>query len=127
MRINSQEIIDKLTQLKEKSVTVRKIIKYGYSYGYGQIDQSLFNSWRAEILTLIRSYKLNVPDIIENIEKEKGRYDSHVDSMVHHIDALIDILQEGYLQAEVNDTPDYDEILENLFTKFHKIARSKLQ
>ena len=118
MATNNQEIIDKLIALKEKSKDVSET-----SNSWGQIRKGRFDAWRASVLTLIRSYNLDVPDLIESIQKLKGTIDTDIDGMIHHIDALIEALQSGFLQTEVNDTPDYDAVLENIFTKFHKIAR----
>ena len=114
---NKDCIVEQLTGLIEKGKQIA-----ASSDSYGHVDQARVNAWRAEILTIVRYAKLDVPEYVDQINNEGNRYRRQVLAMVSTLDTMIEQVKKGILRrAEPVTNPDAE--LENIFNKFHKVAR----
>lgn len=114
---NKDCIVEQLTGLIEKGKQIA-----ASSDSYGHVDQARVNAWRAEILTIVRYAKLDVPEYVDQINNEGNRYRRQVLAMVSTLDTMIEQVKKGILRrAEPVTNPDAE--LENVFNKFHKVAR----
>lgn len=115
-------------QAKESIVTrINELIDKGKELAstagdFGCISSAMFNSWRAEILTILRYSKLDVTEYVEQIRIEKNQYKSSVLAVNATLQTIIDQIEKGILEEKQPEiTPD--TILETIFERFHKVAR----
>ena len=115
------------TDKEELIVQLESIIEKGNKIAaspdqWGMLQPAKVNAFRAEILTVLRYGKLNIPEYIEQISNEGNRNPSHVRGMVLTLTTIIDQLRKGILDT-VEAVADPETELENIFNKFHKVAR----
>lgn len=114
---NKEEIVAQLASLIEKG---NKLAKSASDWGY--ISSPMFNAWRAEILTILRCAKLNVPEYIGQITAEDNRFPSNAIAVTSTIETIKEQLNAGLFDAQEKSI-GLDTELENIFNKFHKVAR----
>ena len=117
MIYDKEKIIEQLKGLIAKGDTIASSAD-----SWGFISQARFNSWRAEILTVLRYAKLDVPEYVEQISNEGNRYSSHAKALNATVQTIIDQINGGILDV-VTPSRNVDAELENIFDKFHKVAR----
>lgn len=114
---NKEKIIRELENLMEKGEGL--IISAG---SLGDISRPEFNSWRAEILTVLRVSKLNVSEYIEQIKNEGNQFESHVIALNSTLLTIIEQINKGILDGAESER-NVDAELVNIFDKFHKVVR----
>lgn len=103
------------------------LIGKGYSIAnsandWGYISPPEFNAWRAEVLTVLRLSKLNVPEYVAQITAEDNKFPSDARAVTSTVEVIKNQLLSGMFDAE-EVTTELDAELENIFNKFHKVAR----
>ena len=117
-----------MTQYNEKLVEqIGTLIKKGSRLAasadkYGTIDFSKFDAWRAEILTILRYSNLDISEYIEQIRESRNNGSRYVMAVNTTLQTIIDQINSGILVA-VASRRNADAELENIFNKFHKVAR----
>ena len=114
---NKEKIIQQITELIEKGKML-----VASADGYGYVGQAKFNAWRAEILTVLRYAKLDVAEYVEQISNEGNRTRNQALAINSTLQTIIDQINKEILVA-TQVTANSDQLLENIFNKFHKIAR----
>lgn len=119
-----------MIQDKEKLIKqLRALISKGCALvasanDFGSIKPAQFNAWRAEILTILRHSKLDIPEYIEQIVSSGSQYQSNVDGLNTTLQTIIAQINDGILDTVVpSSSVDVDLELGNIFNKFHKVAR----
>ncbi len=115
---NKEDIIDQLHDLIIKGDKLA-----GSTDSYGSIVSSKFNAWRAEVLTVLRCTKLNIPEYIEQISASRNRNRSDINALNSTLKAIADQLNKDILCIEQTETINSNSELENIFNRFHRIAR----
>lgn len=87
------------------------------------IDEGYFNAWRGKLLTFLDSTKLDISNFKSKIENIRGEFPSKVDDVCHIINAIIDSVENGYIEIDNKTSKGSVLGLENIFNKFHKIVR----
>lgn len=120
--VKKDEIIKELKSLKEESKNVIAtesidIIPY--------ISTGAFNAWRNKILIYMKKLGFVPSEITSTIEFQGNKFKEDVKAVCAQLDTLIESIEKGYVdfnklsKAKINS----DSILENLFNRFHKVAR----
>ena len=115
---NKEKIIEQRMDLIEKG---KKLA--ASADRYGSVNNSRFNAWRAEILTILRYTELDIAEDVEQISTERNRNHYNVMAVISTLQTIIDQLNKNILRTEQTVTVDPDTALENLFNHFHKVAR----
>lgn len=125
--IGKQQIIDKLGQLVEKGEAVKKT-KYsvqGYLGAAEYLDAAQYNAWTSSVLTVLKSSGINTAEaatILGVVDKAK-RGTQYVEIIQEQIKSIITLIQEGFIVVENSGIQNNEYSLENIFNKFHKVAR----
>lgn len=114
---NNEYTITLLSELIEKGRNIS-----ASADGYGYVNQPQFDSWRAEILTILRYTNLDIPEYVHQIQTSKNRTRHDVNAVNSTLRTIIDQLNKGILEAKQSES-NPDEQLKNIFDRFHKIAR----
>jgi hypothetical protein len=122
--ITEDEMIEKLKSLKAEGQSVLATARdSGFAGTY--ISSGTFNGWRNKILAFINRFSFVPSEIIMSIHNQGHTYPSDVNAVCKQLDTLIQLLEEDYIDFDNTSTSkkDSDAILENLFNRFHKVAR----
>lgn len=95
-------------------------------YGTDYVNSGYFSAWRGKILTIIDSYKLSCNTIRECIDDHYTCYFDNVSILQQQLIAIIDLINNDLIPIPTKANPTaFDAVaeLENVFNKFHKIAR----
>lgn len=115
---NKESIIEQLMDLIEKGK------RLAASAGqYGSIDNSKFDAWRAEILTILRHTKLDIPEYMEQISTVRNNSQRYVIAVNTTLTTIIDQVNKGILCTDQTVAVDSNAELQNIFNRFHKVAR----
>lgn len=114
---NKDEITKQLDSLINKGNTLAKSAS-----DWGYISPPKFNAWRAEILTVLRYAKLNVPEYIAQITAEDNQFRNDALAVTSTLETIKEQMNTGMLDIQ-EDSRELDSELENIFNKFHKVAR----
>lgn len=114
---NKDKIVEQLDSLINKGNTLAKSAN-----DWGYISPPKFNAWRAEILTVLRYAKLNVPEYIAQITAEDNQYRNDALAVASTIETIKEQLNAGILDTQ-EESSELGSELENIFNKFHKVAR----
>lgn len=118
-----EQLIEILSKLKSEGEDVRKTKYTGY-YGGFYISEGRFEAWRTKILEFFANSYINVPEIVSQIKCSKKETPDDVDAVQGLLDSLIDLIDKEYITPEVEESRfDSEELLENIFNKFHRVAR----
>ena len=122
---NSKEhIISGLRQLLQESKQIQATAHNTGSFGeIIEVDSSYYNAWRIKLLTFLRGTKIEIPDIVSRIEAATKTYDYVFYEVVKQIESLIDLLEKDLLSIPEKEQANWNDELENIFKKFHKVAR----
>lgn len=114
---NEEFIVEQLKELIKKGNQIA-----ANSDEFGFVNRAMVNAWRAEILTIMRYAKLDVPEYVDQIRNEENRNSNHVSAMISTLESVIDQVKKGILNTN-GPVANPDAELENIFNRFHKVAR----
>lgn len=119
------KVIENFKKLSLEGATIKATQHYldDYCPGVLYIDSGRFNVWRNKILTFIDSNNLYLPNFREEITNIRGEYPEDVDEVYYIIHAIIDSIDNEYIELRNETEINALFELENIFNKFHKIAR----
>lgn len=125
--IGKQQIVDKLGQLIEKGEDIRKT-KHNVQGQFGTtvcVDSAKYDAWTSSILTVLKCSGINTAEaavILGLVDKGK-RGPHYIDAIQEQLRGVITLIEEGFISVENTNSYDQAYLLENIFNKFHKIAR----
>lgn len=117
MICEKEKVIEQLKGLIVKGETL-----VASADSWGHISSARFNAWRAEILTVLRYARLDVPEYVEQITNEDNRFPSQAKALNTTLQTIIAQIENGILDV-VAPSRNVDTELENIFDKFHRVAR----
>lgn len=118
MDINKENIISEIQNLINDGNRV-----IATSDQYGAIDSARFDSWRAKILTVLNWSKLDLHVYVDQINNSKNHRRKFAEALNLTLKDII-----GQIESEIVSTTSIDVFdkfveLENIFERFHIIAR----
>lgn len=121
---SQEQIINVLNQFYEQGIDIITTQHKGGLYDiYDLVDQSRYMAWRTAILVYIKHIGLDAPDIIKCIEDQTKHLLSSVTIILEQIQSLKNLVSKGLLCDCSSNTVVMESELENLFIKFHRVAR----
>lgn len=126
--MTKEQILQKLNELVEYGEKVRKTkhtSSGGYFSGFTFFDCAVFNGWKSRIISVLDSCNI---DTIERsvIFNTNDNYlsEDEINTIQEQLRSLISSVEEGFIDVENNSLQlQKDFLLENIFNKFHRIAR----
>ena len=118
MVCNKEHIFEEIQKLIDKGNRLASTAD-----GYGGIDFSKFDAGRAEILTILRYSKLDVAEYVDQIRDVRNNGRRFVLAVNTTLKTIIDQLDNGILNMQQGALPDVHVALENIFNRFHRVAR----
>lgn len=119
--ISKEKLIEILSVLHNEGEKVKGTCYM--AFGSQCISTGTFDAWRNKVIAFLHQLPFVAPEICESIKSAKsGRFDS-VEAVQEQINTLIDLIQKDYVSCEVKASFDSSLELENVFSKFHKVAR----
>ncbi|MGN0383146.1 MAG: hypothetical protein ACI4DS_02665 [Eubacterium sp.] len=117
-----EQLIEILSELKTEGENVRKTIYSGY---FGErISRGTFQAWQSKIIEFLTNCNINAPEIVSKIESSKKETPDDINAVQRLLDSLIDLLDKEYITTEIKESRfNSEELLENIFNKFHRVAR----
>ena len=118
--ITKDELIERLNVLKGEGnrVEAMRFSVMGSDY----VKSGPFDAWRNKIIAFMDRFPF-IPAQIKQSISDLPHYFSAVQAVREQIDALIDLLQKEYIPCEAETEIDCTYELENIFRRFHKVAR----
>ena len=118
------KLINALQQLIKEGEEIKKT-EYPDESGWLWVDSAFYSAWRSKLLTIIDSYGLSCEHIKKSIIAQKSSDYSSVRTLQNHILTLIDCIKNDLIPISTPVEQTFDAVaeLENIFNKFHKIAR----
>lgn len=117
-----EQLIEILSELKTEGEEVRKTRYFGY---FGEcISKGTFQAWQSKIIVFLTNCNINAPEIVSKIKSSKKETPNDINAVQALLDSLIDLIDKEYITPETEENRfDSDEFLENIFNKFHRVAR----
>ena len=119
--ISKEKLIEILSGLKDEGSKV-EATRY-YNMGLDLIKRGTFDAWRNKVLVVLNQYSFIPNEIKQTIVEQNNQYFSSVSSVKEQLNSLIDLIQKDYISCKSATGFDTELELENVFNKFHKIAR----
>ena len=91
--------------------------------GYGVVDFSRFDAWRAEILTILRYANLDVAEYVEQIKDSRNNGRRYVLAVNTTLQTIIEQINNGILTTNAKVSVNAELELETIFDRFHIVAR----
>ena len=121
LEMTKEKLIEILSDLRNEGNEVKKT--RNLSMGIECVSSGSLSAWRNKILAVLNQYPFVPNEIIQSISSVKNGYFSNVDVIIKQINSLIELLEKEYISCELKAEFNANFELENLFNKFHKIAR----
>lgn len=123
MQIYSKEqLIEMLTTLLNESSNVSATVR-GYQFG-SEMSEGKFEGWRTKILYALKNINIDASETINVISVLPSRKPKSIEAVEEQLKTLIDSIKNDYIQLIQNEEKtDPQQILEQLFNRFHKVAR----
>ena len=122
MEKSKDELIKIFNDLILEGAEVSKTQHPGYM-NIIYLDTGRFNAWRDKTLTIIRLSNLDVVEIEETIKNLNPEYPSSVKALSNSLTSIIELLEVVELDRGKEKQFDCAKEIENIFNKFHKVAR----
>ena len=121
----SKMVKDKLVEiLLDLESEGDKVDATRFSYmGIEYIKRGIFDVWRNKIIVVLKQYSFVPAEIIQSILTLKSNEIDSIETVKEQINSLVDLIQKDYISCESEAEFDRTMELENIFNKFHKIAR----
>lgn len=119
--ISKEKIIEVLSLLHNEGEKVKGTCYL--AFGTQCISAGAFDAWRNKVTSFLHQFSFVTPEICESIKDAKSGRLSSVEAVQEQISALIDLIQKDYISCEEETNSDTTLELENIFSKFHKVAR----
>lgn len=119
--ISKEKLVDVLVELKDEGSKV-EATRFE-AMGVSCVKRGIFDAWRNKILAFIDQFSFVPSEIYQSIFKINHEYFSSVKAVQEQINSLIELITNDYISCEPKNHFDTTLELENLFSKFHKIAR----
>lgn len=119
--ITKDKFIEILTKLSNEGNKV-KSTRFD-AMGVTCVKSGSFDAWRNKILAFFDRFPFIPSEIYQSIYIINNEYLSSVDAVQEQISSLIDLIQKDYILCEAKRDFNATLELENIFTKFHKVAR----
>lgn len=116
------ELIEILQRLHDEGEDVRATSHEGYMIGT-VISRGKFDAWRNKIIAFCDNINFVPEDITQSIKKEDNYHPSDIDSIQEQLKTLMDLIRNGYIEITSVSNASSETMLENLFGRFHKVAR----
>lgn len=121
-KISKEELLDRLSTLKDEGDNV--LLSRYESLGVEYVKGGPFDAWRNKVLAFLHQLSFVPSEILLSIGKCKAPYSySDVMAIKAQVNTLMELIQEGYISCESKAAFDANLELENVFNKFHKVAR----
>ncbi len=116
------EIISTLKELIAEGGNITVSASY---MSVSTISKGQFNGWRNKILIYLGTLN-NIPEeVINSIKSQRAQHPQDIEAVKSQLNTLIQSIEQGFIDC-INPSEsriDSDTILENLFNRFHKVAR----
>lgn len=130
MRTIKGQMIEKLTSLIQEGEEIRKsrcIIQNGYYKGCVGYNEPKFRGWISSILAVLKSIDADVQEFTCFRQELKVRNvdEDDINLVQEQLRSIKKNIEDGFIQikAEEQAEQNIEEVLENIFNKFHKVAR----
>lgn len=114
-------LIEVLSGLKDESSIVKETLEQHDQFEY--ISGGAFDAWRNKVLAFLDQFSFIPSRFSDAISDLKNEYPSSIDALEGQVAALIDLIQNDYISCEQKNDFDTTTELENIFNRFHKVAR----
>ena len=126
-----EKLVQKLTELIEDGEAVRKTKRIATG---GMItptttffDTEKFKGWVSNILTVLRHCQIDTVEgkMIAELLEVKHASERNINSVQEQLRSILKAVEEGFIEIDGEDKSgkDTEAILQNIFNRFHKVAR----
>ena len=130
MRFTREQVTNKLDVLIQEGEDVRKtkyVTREGFFDGIIRYDEAKFRGWVSGILAVMRSCNLVGQEFTLIAGEIEVRYPDEKDINIvqEQLRSVKRVIEEGFIQIDAEERPGQkaEEVLENIFNKFHRVAR----
>lgn len=130
VRFTKEQVIDKLDAFIQEGEDVRKTrhtVNTGFLEGIIEYDEPKFRGWVSGILAVLRSCNLDAQEftLITDELKVRSPNEEDINLVQEQLRSIKRVIGEGFIQIDAEEQPgqNAEEALENIFNKFHRIAR----
>ena len=123
--MSKERLLEKLNRLLEYGQELRKTKKIatGYLSGFEYYDSTKYYGWISRIINVFDRYSIDTMERSAIVNEGSGDItEKNIKMVEEQLSATISSIEEGFLEI---DCVSYgkEELLENIFNKFHKVAR----
>ena len=130
VRFTREQVTNKLDVLIQEGEDVRKtkyVTREGFFDGIIRYDEAKFRGWVSGILAVMRSCNLVGQEFTLIAGEIEVRYPDEKDINIvqEQLRSVKRVIEEGFIQIDAEERPGQkaEEVLENIFNKFHRVAR----
>lgn len=110
-----------IAEIKSLACEGKAVVATSDSYNF--IDQARFDSWRAKILTVLHWSNMELHEYIEQIRNSNNQKRKFAEAIIVTLNDIANQMERGIITATASETGYGASELENIFERFHTIAR----
>lgn len=123
-KIVLREIDELLVEGRSKVLSTKWDFSGTDIIGFGTyVDGDVYYSWRMKTMSFLKLFLHQEHEYVEVFEKLTENDYTNAETCVQTLENVKEYIEKGYITFEQKETICEDEVMERIFSRFHKVAR----